>query len=596
MSKGLVTMSWILLLAAVVIAAPQDEQMRLAGQYQKAGRFEEALEIYQGLLAKSPGDDQILSKIQGVYKELKRYPQLIELINGRLAREQGNFDLHVALGEAHFLSGQLTRAKETWLRAVQLAPKEESSYLLVSNAFMERGMLTEAEQVLEQGRESLGDESAFADVLARLYELRADYRAATGEYLSWVVQDIRRLNYVDSRLAQYPQDDGVMEMVAETLQLAAVAEPEQVAFRHLYGHHLLRLGEPELAYEEFLVLNEKEKSSSGKVLLQFARRCSEQGYYAAAIRACREVSTRYPESPTARQAQLAVGDNLAIMERYQEALTAYGKLVQEHQESMEAREALFARGEIYFLHLGDLDSALDTFRILGSGAGDGVRTEDAAFRIGDCLVVRGDLEGARSEYDRLAQASRHQDVRERAAYKLAELTMLEGEFGEARRQFDDLVKTFPQGFYVNDALVRSMFLDEALSGGQQEVLGAFMTALGLDRRRDYQGALEAYQRALEEFPESSLGADILFEMARAQEKIGQYREALADLEKLIADYPQSRLCPESQRRIGAIYELRLGDLPMAVKAYERVLSNYPRYLFLDEVRKNIRRLKDEGAG
>ncbi|MFC1683347.1 tol-pal system YbgF family protein, partial [Candidatus Zixiibacteriota bacterium] len=442
----------------------------------------------------------------------------------------------------------------------------------------------------------LGDETVFADVLARLYELRADYRAATGEYLSWVVQDIRRLNYVDSRLAQYPQDDGVMEMVAETLHSAAVAEPEQVAYRHLYGHHLLRLGEPELAYEEFLVLNEKEKSSSGKVLLQFARRCSELGYYAAAIRACREVSTRYPESPTARQAQLAEGDNLAIMERYQEALTAYSKLAREHQETAEAREALFARGEIYFLYLGDLDSALATYRILASGAGDGVRAEDAGFRVGDCLVVRMDLEGARTEYDRLAQKSRQEDVREKAAYKLAELTMLEGEFKEAQRQFDDLVKTFPRGFYVNDALVQSMFLDEALSGGQEEVLGAFVTALGLDRRRDYRGALEVYQRALEEFPESFLGSDILFEMARAQETIGQYQQALADLERLIADYPQSRLCPEAQRRIGAIYELRLGDLSLAIKAYEQVLSTYPRYLFLDEVRRKIHQLRGRGTG
>ena len=165
---------------------------------------------------------------------------------------------------------------------------------------------------------------------------------------------------------------------------------------------------------------------------------------------------------------------------------------------------------------------------------------------------------------------------------------------EAKERFDQVVREHPQGFFVNDALIYATFLDQGLAEGQ-EPLEAYVLAMRLGFQRHYQEALLAYQSTLDQFPATVLGAQILLQMAFTREKIGKHREALADLKNLKASYPESRLCPEAQRRIGEIYERRMQDIPMAIEAYEQLLSDYPRYLFLDDVRKKVRQLKGEGT-
>lgn len=590
------------ILAAILLlgakAAPAEEQLmpqiQLAERYEKEGRFEEALRIYRGLLTDRPEDSKLLGRIQEIYKELKRYPELIEFLNQRLKKSPEDFNVHLALGEAFFLSNRLQEAREIWRKAVALAPQKEDSYLLVGSAFWERGMLTEAEEIFLRGRRALNDNALFAERLAHIHELQANYGEATNQYLIWLDQDVRRLSYVNARLAQFPKGKIVEEMVQEALMAAVVAEPEKTAFRYLLGHHLIRRGKPDQAYQQFLILNDGEKDSKGEILMDFAGMCSDLSYYTAAIKACQEVVARYPDTPSERRARLEMGHNLVVMEQHEQALVAYEELVRRHPTSSESAEALYAMGEIHFLHLNDVESALAIYRALVKEVKKGPRSIDAAFRIGDCLAVKGELEEAQTEYQRLAQGRDPEDVREKAAYKLAELSLLEGGFLEAKERFDQLVREYPQGFFVNDALIYSTFLDQGLTEGQ-EPLEAYVLAMRLGFQRHYQEALSAYQDALDRFPATVLGAQILMQMASMREQIGRHQEALVDLKKLKTSYPKSRLCPEAQRRIGAIYEHRLQDIPMAIKAYEQLLSDYPRYLFLDDVRKKVRQLKGEGT-
>jgi tetratricopeptide (TPR) repeat protein len=579
-------------------AAPAEDQftqqLKMAERFEKEGRLEDALRTYQDLLAQQPESAVLLDRIQRILKELKRYPLLIELINRRLEKASGDFGMRIALGEALFLSGQVREARETWRGAIELLPQAEDSYLQVGNTFLERGMLPEAQEIFLRGRQALNDQALFAERLAGIYELAADYGAATGEYLTWLSQDERRLDYVNSRLAQFQESPQVGETVEEALISAVTAAPNRLEFRYLLGHHLIRAGKPDQAYQHFLILNQREEDPSGKLLLTFAQRCTELGHYLSAIKACQDVVALYPGTPWDRRARLEVGYNLAAMENYQQALMAYEELILRHPQSAEAAEALYATGEIFFLYLNDVESALGAYRALVMAEEGGVRNAEAHFRVGDCLAVKGDLKGAREEYQRLSQQNIPEDVREKATYKLAQLSFLEGDLEEAKEKFDHLVSSFRQGFYVNDALIYSMFLDEGLTEGK-ESLQAYVEAMRLGYQRDYHQALAAYQEALVQFPNSSLGDDVLMQMALLKEKIGQHQDALAHLQGLIVDYPESRLCPEAQRRIGQIYELRLKELPMAIEAYEQVLSKYPRYLFLDDVRRKIRQLRREGA-
>jgi TolA-binding protein len=454
-------------------------------------------------------------------------------------------------------------------------------------------MLQEAEEILLRGRQALETETLFADHLARIFELRADYGAAAREYLAWVTQDDRRISYVDAQLARYPDDADVDREIETALREAVAETPDVAAFRHLLSQHLVRRGRPEEAYIEILTLDDQDETE-GQVLIDFAARCSREQHYEVAIQACQEVVVRYSGTPAERRARLIIARNLVAMEKHHEALAAYSDIILRHPKSSEAEEALYGRGEIYFQHLDDLDSALVAYRMLLTEYGKSRRAADAAFRIGDCLAVMGDLESARQEYGRLSARSIPEEVREKAAYKLAELSFLEGDFGKAKEGFEQLAGDFPQGFYVNDALIQALFLSEGLAG-DQEVLKAYAGAMRLVLERRYGAALEMFERLQAEYSSDQLADQVLMQTALTRNRIDQHHEALADLQELLARHPDSRLCPDALRRMGEIYEFRLHDLPAARQVYERLLAEYPRYIFIDEVRQKLRRLKGQRA-
>lgn|GEM_PF-1673021 len=624
---GAVTLAIMLTVLPAFLAAAAEtdqQQLRRAQQYEKAGRPEEALEIYRSLLSRRPGDRELLARIRGAYRALKWYPQLIEMLREQLRADPGDFELKIELGAAYFLSGDVDRTRETWMEALTTAPRQESSFFRISDAFLERGMLEEAEDILLRGRRALEDETLFADRLARIYELRADYAAAAAEYLIWVGQDLRRVNYVDTQLARFPDQEGVRRAVEEALRrgidrAAAGDRPEEEAFHHLLSQHLIRSGKPQEAYQELRVL-EAGSDAGGQLLVGFAARCAELGYHDTAIGACRDVLDRYPETPAARQALLAIGRSLETLERYGQALLAYRDLLAGHPKSSEAVEALYRRAEIYRLygHLlagrtspeGEtdggvpadgyfnrtaIDSAQAIYQRLIEHYSRSARAADAAVRIGDCLVIKGDVEGARAAYSRLAYGRGPEQVREEAAFKLAELFFLEGRIEEAGEALDELVESYPQGLSINDALTLSMLIMET-SDGPEEALRTFAEGVLAVRQRHYERALETFGRIEARFPDNPLLDDVLMRKAVVKERIGRYQEALADLQALMERYPDSRLCAPALRHTGEIYQHHIKDLPAARQAYERLLSEYPGYLFLNEVRRTLRALRTPEAG
>jgi TolA-binding protein len=375
---------------------------------------------------------------------------------------------------------------------------------------------------------------------------------------------------------------------------------------------------------------EEKSESGGQLLLDFAARCAELEYHQAAIRACREVLDRHPQADAAARAQLLIAHSLVALKRYDQALSAFGDLLVRYPKSPQAVEAMYRRGEIYFHHgraLGDAASQADVLEENSTGGGSPKGTAsghdalaashidsaqaaygrlierfgqsawaaDAAMRIGDCLAIKGDLEEARAAYRRLAYGRGPEQIREQGTYKLAELLFLEGRIEESREAFDELIDSYPQGFYVNDALAQTMLISEGLAE-DEEALTQYAAAMLMARQRRYGPALESFGGFEQEFPDSPLLDDVLMQTAGIRGHTGRHQEALADLETLIRDHPESRLCPEALRRVGQIYEHHLQDLPAAREAYERLLSEYPEYLFLNEVRRTLRRLKGHRTG
>ena len=72
--------------------------------------------------------------------------------------------------------------------------------------------------------------------------------------------------------------------------------------------------------------------------------------------------------------------------------------------------------------------------------------------------------------------------------------------------------------------------------------------------------------------------------------------SLATLRRFLEDYPEHDQAPAVRRAMGRVYEVGLGQYDQALKEYEQVLMSYPQYAMLDDVRRDVTRVRAATQG
>jgi TolA-binding protein len=89
---------------------------------------------------------------------------------------------------------------------------------------------------------------------------------------------------------------------------------------------------------------------------------------------------------------------------------------------------------------------------------------------------------------------------------------------------------------------------------------------------EYNEAIDAYQKTINEYPKSESAKYAEFYIGEALQKQGKNEEAIAQLEQAIANYPDNEKAAVSQMFIAEIY-LSMDDTERAVEAYRKVADN-----------------------
>lgn len=84
-----------------------------------------------------------------------------------------------------------------------------------------------------------------------------------------------------------------------------------------------------------------------------------------------------------------------------------------------------------------------------------------------------------------------------------------------------------------------------------------------------QSSIELYRTALRDYPNNPGNDRVLYQLAKSYEAIGNQDQAIAVLEQLIQDYPESQYFTDSQFRLGEVFFVK-GDYTRAEEAYSEV--------------------------
>jgi tetratricopeptide (TPR) repeat protein len=124
-------------------------------------------------------------------------------------------------------------------------------------------------------------------------------------------------------------------------------------------------------------------------------------------------------------------------------------------------------------------------------------------------------------------------------------------------------------------------------------LKSYMIALHSELAQDTTVALREFESIIAKSPDTPLRDRSLLTASEIYDGMGNYERAVALLEKFIDDYPKHQLLPDAHRRIGQIYETGYARSELALAKYEDILLMFPHYIFLDEVRGDVSRLREK---
>jgi tetratricopeptide (TPR) repeat protein len=512
---------------------------RLAGAYEGARRYDEALQMLEDLGRRSPADPDVLGALERVYKKAERWDRVVAIHDEALARQPDHQTrLTLLRRKAHALEvgmRDLAAATETWREVLRVQPDDISAVRAACRLLEAQKRWDELLEASERELALTADERQKAYILFRMGSLR---ETAIHD-LDGAARCYHRALAFDARC--FPALHGLREIAASQGHWATV-------IRYLER-------EVELWDEP------REKSA---VLARIGE------IYATRLKDTHEAMRCYAQAidvfPACIPAARALAEHAFRQQRWADAAPHYQVVTRQNVEKMPPAERsdIFYKRGVVALRLGRSLEAVESLKIAlefdpghsealralveahaGLGALDGSGGMDEIFtrlgnRAGEC-EAKGDVEGL-AEIDTLRGYAAEQALRldeaaafyQRAAERtprnlaahrpLVDLYLRERRFSEAAavlRTYAERIEDAALAQRRTGGPLRQRFIEAQLQEG----------AIWCDHAVDPERAIECYQRVIQLAPGYR---EALFRTAQCAYLKGDFEAARRTMVRLLS--------------------------------------------------------------
>jgi len=292
----------------------------------------------------------------------------------------------------------------------------------------------------------------------------------------------------------------------------------------------------------------------------------------------------YAEFGSGANPALAPADRTAYLER---SVAQYAEVSKRFGGSDLAERAYIARGDVLLLKLKRPDAALESYR---AGA---VNTRslggEFAGRIARVFIGTGRTRDAETYLASLSRAN-NTELAQAGQYYTGLYLATQQKYDMARDTLTSLAEGAPSSAFTNDAIETAWVIEEGLML-KSPSLDDFMAADKASMIGDTTAVISKLQTIAAREAHDPLRPRALHRLGLVFFDQGSYDAALATLQSYLKDYPKDDDCAGVTRDIGRVYEVGLGRYADALKEYERILMEYPEYAMLDDVRRDVQRVR-----
>lgn len=591
---GLAFLLMLLFCFSASVSAQVPEKLRInmdvAKELMRAGKPEEAVKIIGQLIDVYGESKELRELLKDALLSLKEYDRVEQMIKEDLSHAPNDWQLYTQLANVYLKTRRMDEAKDNMNRAISLVPDKKFTYQEVANVYLRNGLRSEAMDTYKLARMKMGVPNVFALELAGLYEQLFDYKQAVDEYFLFMAEDSTKFDLVEDRINRLIQTDEHLDQIELALNQRIRKDKRDRYSHKLIGDLLFRRNDLDGAFESYKTVDEISKAN-GRYILRFVQMCLNQNLYDQAVKSSQYILSVQSPAEVAVAAELYIARSYEGQEKFADATAAYQGIIDKYRAhfTQEIAYSYFKIGEINLFQFRKPDDAFPRYQYVVSRF-QGSRLYPAALvRRGDCMMAKGNLDSARTLLTKAAADHLAEPKMEEILFKLTEIDFFQGNFESALQGYNRVIADFPKGFYVNNSLERIILIGEH-QDLDRPLLVSFADALLEKTQGNTESALSKLDQLIS--AKSAKLSDLAqMEKAKIYRDEKEYSRSLKSLEKLLEEYPESFLCPQAQMMIGDLYNYHLDEKTKAIEAYQKLLKDYERSVYVDEVRDRLRELK-----
>ncbi len=568
--------------------------------------------LLRQLNARYPGRDDILARLGYGMQVVGNADSASYYYRLALDANPLNLDAGKSLGSIYFSEGKEREAMQIFDRVLAANNYSVGSYKMIAGALRDLGRVDEAIAILEQGRGKSKKNVALSLEIANLYKQAGDPKKAMDEYFTYASGDARAYRFAREKMLEVLRDAGRDEaaIVAYLKTRADARGSGSFAAADVLAAYYLQKGQLENSLDMALRADE-DKASDGVTLLILTEeamtransqpRNARARYLDLALRSSESYVRNHENAPGLDRAMFALADiyaelgsganpalaptdRTAYLER---SVAQYAEVSKRFGGSDLAERAYIARGDVLLLRLKRPDAALEAYR---AGAVNSRRLGgEFAGCIARVFIGTGRTRDAETYLASLSRAN-NADLAQAGQYYTGLYLATQQKYDLARDTLTSLAENDPASAFTNDAIETAWVIEEGLqlkSGS----LDDFMAASKASMIGDTTLVIAKLQAITARELHDPLRPRALHRLGLVYFDQGSYDAALATLQSYLKDYPKSDECPGVTRDLAQVYEVGLGRYSDALKEYERILMDYPEYAMLDDVRRDVQRVR-----
>lgn len=591
-------------LASGSLYAQDTESIRLAEEYLNKNETAKARAIFEKLAKKQENIPLIHNAYLDLLLSEQDYKEAISYLSRQV--KQGNdadrYTLELAL--VYQESGELKRADALFEELLKEAAGEPYKTHRIAQLFASKRLFEKALEVYQRARQQQQniEEGQYALQMANLYRVLGKKEAMLEEYLTYVNQNPRHLDYARNMLQNIlnePEDLTAFE----TFMLDKVQQdPDNLNYLDLL---IWAQVQQKNFYGAFIQTRAKVKRYrlGPEELIEIGRLALDNADYQTAINIFEYTADNFKDDPRyfmirrllIKAREELVKNSYPVKRGELEKLVAdYSQLVEEAGINSATLEALHSQALLYAFYLDEKDSAIHILnQLININRADPELIARSKLALGDIYLLKGEPWESTLLYSQVEKAHKESPIGYEAKLRNARLSYYKGDFELAEGHLD-ILKEATSREIANDAMALSLLLkDNTVFDSTDTALKRYAEAELFLFQHKKEAAYQQLEELLTDIPGHSLTDEILYLQANLLMETGHFEEAKGKLDQVIEGWSYDILGDDAWFLRAKLLEEYLKQPEEALKQYQELLQKFPGSRYVAEARKRFRTLRGD---